>query len=176
MMQTRPLLAAEKLELLQVLYRRLPAGQRLKASTMKLLHLFADCAASLHWSVERIGETIGYSPRTVARALAELRACEVLTSVRKRRETSQRFLHLEKAREITAASVISIKRRCAIAVGWLRGGLDLPRKARSDLLDLVERKMVVEVRTVRRAVPPLSAPDAGLEAALERLRRGVYGK
>lgn len=124
--------AAEKLHLLELLYRRLPDGTRLKPSTKALLHLFADCESALHWSVARIAETLGYSVRTIVRGSNELREWGILASVRKRRETSQRFISLEAAREITHKAVISIRKRCAIAVAALRAGLEVTSSARSN--------------------------------------------
>lgn len=132
MIEARPLVAAEKLELLQLLYRRLPNGDRLKRSTNALLHLFADCCSSRHWSVKRIAETLGYSPRTIVRAMAELRSAGVVFSVRKRRQTAERFICLEKARELTALAVVSIKETCAAAVARLRAGLEETRRSSSN--------------------------------------------
>lgn len=132
MIKARPLVAAEKLEILELLYRRLPNGKRLKPSTKALTYLFCDCAASLHWSVARIAETLGYSVRMVAYALQQLRTSGVLTAIRKRRQTSQRFICLQKVREIGASSVSLIKQKCASAVAALRAGFDLQRGARSN--------------------------------------------
>lgn len=132
MIEARPLIAAEKLELLGLLYRRLPKGERLKPSTKALLYCFADCCSSRHWSVKRIAETLGYSARTIVRAMAELRSAGIIFSVRKRRQTSERFLCLEKARELTALAVVSIKAKCAAALARLRSGLEETRKSPSN--------------------------------------------
>lgn len=132
LIEARPLIAAEKFELLELVYRRLPNGKRLKPSTKALLHLFADCVSSLHWSQARIAETLGYSRRTIVTSMNELREWGILTSVRLRRQTAQRYIWLDKAREITSLAVSSIKQRCAIALSALRTGLDVKSVAHSN--------------------------------------------
>lgn len=132
MIEARRLVAAEKFELLELLYRRLPDGTRLKPSTKALLYLFADCERALHWSNARIAETLGYSCRTIVTAMNELREWGILTSVRRQRETSTRFLWLDAAREITAKAVSSIRKTCAFAVAALRADPEVKHGARSN--------------------------------------------
>lgn len=137
MIEARPLVAAEKFELLELLYRRLPCGSRIKPSTKALIYLFADCQRALHWSNARIAETLGYSMRTIARAMTELRSLGIISSVRKRRQTSQRYLWLEKAREIRSTAVGLIKQNCAIAVALYRRGLEVPSRAQTNHLEVL---------------------------------------
>jgi hypothetical protein len=115
MIEARPLVHAEKFELLELLYRRLPNGKRLKPSTKALCYLLADCSAALRWSNARIAETLGYSLRSVIRAMHELRSLGIISSVRKRREPSQKYIWMSKAREIGSNAVRLIKQKCAIA-------------------------------------------------------------
>lgn len=165
MIEAHRILVAEKLHLLELLYRRLPDGTRLKPSTKALLHLFADCESALHWSVARIAETLGYSMRTIVTASNELREWGILSSVRKRRETSQRFISLDAAREITHKAVISIRNRCAIAVAALRSGLEVKQPARSNHRF---RKMGVTEAVKHLAVASVSDLSPSLRALMRR--------
>lgn len=126
------LCAAQKFQLLEILHTRLPNGRRVKPGTLAVLWLLADCRTALHWSNARIGEKLGYSLRTVARAMAELRSAGILTSFRKRRETSRRYLHVSKAVELVTMANQFIKEKCAAAYAAVRSGLEVPRTARSN--------------------------------------------
>lgn len=153
--------AAEKLHLLELLYRRLPDGTRLRPSTKALLHLFADCESALHWSVARIAETLGFSMRTVIHATNQLREWGILSTVRKQREVSSRRLNLDAAREIRRKALISIRKRCAIAVAALRAGFDVkqlhPKPIRFTKMAAEEALRAVPVASVSDLSPQLRA-------------------
>lgn len=126
------LCAAQKFQLLEMLYMRKPNGERVRPGTKAVLWLLADCRAALHWSNARIAEHIGYSLRTVARAMVELREAGILTSFRKRRETAQKYLDVSKAVDLVSTARRIAAQNCAIAVAAIRRGLEVPRMPFSD--------------------------------------------
>lgn len=155
MFQQRALIAAEKLELLELLYRRLPCGGRVKPGTKALLLLLADCRSALHWSNARIAETLGYSVRTISRAMVELRSLGILHTVRRRRQTSERSLDLSAAHALMSQSVESIKRICKTAVAALRGNLEVTQRARSNHFCLKAAPALPSVAAVSDLSPQL---------------------
>lgn len=174
------LCAAQKFQLLEILYMRLPYGrqtdakQRVHAArgrpgTKAVLYLLADCPAALRWSNARIAEHIGYSLRTVARAMVELREAGILTSFRKaRRSIAQKYLNVSNTAALVALTRQKAQRNCTIAVGFLRRGLEVPREALSNLWVSKEPQKVVAKPEKQISVKVESEHSASLEAALDR--------
>lgn len=163
------LCAAQKFQLLEMLYMRKPNGQRVRPGTKAVLYLLADCRAALRWSNARIAEHIGYSLRTVARAMVELREAGILTSFRKaRRSIAQKYLNAANAGALVAMVRQKAQRNCTIAVGFLRRGLEVPREALSNLWVSKESQKVVAKPEKHVSVKVESEHSASLEAALDR--------
>lgn len=167
------LCAAQKFQLLEILHTRKPNGERVRPGTKAVLYLLADCRAALHWSNARIAEKIGYSLRTVARAMAELREAGILTSFRKRRETSWRYLHVSKAVELMSLANQFIKEKCAAAYAAIRCGQEVPRMARSNHWYEIRLKKVGSDAPRLVQAPAKSDLSPDLERALARLGEGI---
>lgn len=171
------LCAAQKFQLLEILHTRLPNGKRLKPGTKAVLWLLADCRAALHWPNARIAEKVGYSLRTVARAMVELRKTGILTSFRKgRREIAQKCLHVSKAVELMSMANQFVKEKCAAASGFIRRGLEVPLALRSNHWYLERMKKAVHAAPRLVQAPVKSDLDPELERALAALGEGIRSR
>lgn len=107
-------------------------GRRIAPSFRSVLFLLVDCAASRHWSSDRIAAACGVSVRTVGRALAYWRACGVVALRRKQRLTAEKSVNVDAALSCASQGVALVKAICAVARRKARVGLDRPFIAGSD--------------------------------------------
>lgn len=168
MIEPQALCAAQKFQLLEMLYMRKPNGERIRPGTKAVLWLLADCRAALHWSNARIAEHLGYSLRTVARAMVELREAGILSSFRKRRETAQKYLNVSKAVDLVSTARQIAKRNCAIALAAIRRGLEVPRMSFSDHWGLLKGKTMGGERDLK--LPEVAQRSDATKQLLQALR------
>lgn len=162
------LCAAQKFQLLELLYMRKPNGERVRPGTKAVLWLLADCRAALHWSNARIAEHLGYSLRTVARAMVELREAGILSSFRRRRETARKYLDVAKAVDLVSTARRIAKRNCAIALAAIRRGLEVPRVSFSDHWGLLKGKTMGDERVPK--LPEVAQRSDATKQLLEAMR------
>lgn len=168
MMQPQALCHQQKFQLLEILYMRLPNGERVRPGTKAVLYLLADCRQSLHWSNARIAEHLGYSLRTICRAMVELRETGILSSFRKRRETAQKYLNVSKAVDLVGTARRIAKQNCAIALAAIRRGLEVPRMSFSDHWGLLKGKTMGDERL---KLPEVAQRSDATKQLLEALRQ-----
>lgn len=96
-------------------------GRRIAPSFRSVLFLLVDCAASRHWSSDRIAAACGVSVRTVGRAFAFWRACGVLDLRRRQRLTADKVVNVDAALAVAAQGVTLAKNICAVARNKARG-------------------------------------------------------
>ena len=97
------------------------SGRRIAPSFRSVLFLLIDCAASRHWSSDRIAAACGVSVRTVGRAFAYWRACGVIDLRRARRATAVKTVSVDAALLVAREGVILAKNICAVARNAARG-------------------------------------------------------
>lgn len=96
-------------------------GRRIAPSFRSVLFLLVDCAASRHWSSDRIAVACGVSVRTVGRAFAFWRACGVLDLRRRQRQTADKAVNVGAALSVASQGVALAKSICAVARHKARG-------------------------------------------------------
>lgn len=171
------LCAAQKFQLLEILHTRLPNGRRVKPGTKAVLWLLADCQAAWRWSNARIAEKVGYSVRTVKRAMVELRSAGILTSFRTgRREIAQKRLIVSKAVELMSLANLFIKEKSAAASSFIRRGLEVPRAELSNRWFEIRMKKGGRVAPRLVQAPAKPAPSGDLDAALQRYEEAFRRK
>lgn len=107
--------ATDKLELARFLSGIDADGRRIAPSFRSVLFLLIDCAASRHWSSDRIAVACGVSVRTVGRAFAYWRACGVLELRRVRRATAVKTVSVDTALSVARQGVALAKNIAAVA-------------------------------------------------------------
>ena len=90
-------------------------GRRIAPAFRSVLFLLVDCAASRHWSSDRIAAACGISVRTVGRALAYWRSCGVVALRRKQRLTAEKSVNVDAALMVAREGVSLAKNLCAVA-------------------------------------------------------------
>ena len=96
-------------------------GRRIAPAFRSVLFLLVDCAASRHWSSDRIAAACGVSVRTVGRAFAYWRACGVLEVHRRRRETACKEVDVDAVLDVKKKGEALVKNICAVARSKARG-------------------------------------------------------
>ena len=113
--------ATDKLQIARFLSGLDGEGRRIAPSFRSVLFLLVDCAASRHWSSDRIAAACGVSVRTVGRAFAFWRACGVLDLRRVRRSTAVKTVSVDAALQLMEQGIILAKNLCAVARNKARG-------------------------------------------------------
>lgn len=96
-------------------------GRRIAPSFRSVLFLLVDCAASRHWSSDRIAAACGVSVRTVGRAFAFWRSCGVLEVRRHQRLTAVKAVNVDAALQCARDGVHLVRSICAVARIKARG-------------------------------------------------------
>ena len=107
--------ATDKLQIARFLSGLDAQGRRIAPSFRSVLFLLVDCAASRHWSSDRIAAACGVSVRTVGRALAYWRACGVVALRRHQRQTAVKTVNVDAALQCAKEGVTLVKNICAVA-------------------------------------------------------------
>ena len=105
----------DKLQLARFLSGVDANGRRIAPSFRSVLFLLVDCAASRHWSSDRIAAACGVSVRTVGRALAYWRACGVVALRRQQRLTAVKTVNVDAALQCAKEGVTLARNICAVA-------------------------------------------------------------
>lgn len=113
--------ATDKLALARFLSGLDASGRRIAPAFRSVLFLLVDCAASRHWSSDRIAAACGVSVRTVGRAFAFWKACGVLDLRRYRRSTAVKAVNVDAALSCASQGVALAKSICAVARNRARG-------------------------------------------------------
>ena len=106
---------ADKMQLARFLSGLDADGRRIAPSYRSVLFLLVDCAASRHWSSDRIAAACGVTVRTVTRAFAYWRARGVLELRRRKRLTAEKSVNVDAALCRMAKGVAIAKAVCAVA-------------------------------------------------------------
>lgn len=96
-------------------------GRRIAPSFRSVLFLLVDCAASRHWSSDRIAAACGVSVRTVGRAFAFWRAAGVLELRRQQRLTAVKAVNVGAALQVATQGITLVRNLCAAARIKARG-------------------------------------------------------
>lgn len=114
---------ADKLQLARFLSGVDAQGRRIAPSFRSVLFLLVDCAASRHWSSDRIAAACGVSVRTVGRAFAYWRACGVIDLRRQQRQTAVKTVNVDAALQCAKEGITLVRNLCAVARAAARRGL-----------------------------------------------------
>lgn len=117
MLQQSPLCIAVKLSLMKAL-----RVMKLTSTAKDVLSFFIDEVASRSWSTDRLALAVRKHPRTVDRALAELRAAGFITVLYRRRRTSVKVLCVGAILEAVKHGVEVAKQKASAAISLLRKG------------------------------------------------------